>query len=62
MDAVGTNVVLSHRTGEILRVIPRLNEAVNEEWLADKGRFICDGLKRQRLLQPMTKNADGQLV
>jgi NADH dehydrogenase (ubiquinone) Fe-S protein 1 len=58
MDALGSNVVLSHRTGEILRIIPRMNDDINEEWLGDKGRFICDGLKRQRLLQPMIKKND----
>uniref|UniRef100_A0A183CCK8 NADH-ubiquinone oxidoreductase 75 kDa subunit, mitochondrial n=1 Tax=Globodera pallida TaxID=36090 RepID=A0A183CCK8_GLOPA len=61
MDALGSNIVLSHRTGEILRIIPRMNDEVNEEWLSDKARFICDGLKRQRLLQPMLKNEFGVL-
>ena len=36
MDAVGTNIVVSSRAGDLLRIIPRLNEEVNEEWLADK--------------------------
>ncbi|KAL3320649.1 NADH dehydrogenase Fe-S protein subunit 1 ndufs1 [Cichlidogyrus casuarinus] len=55
MDAVGSNIVISMRTNEVLRIIPRLNEFVNEEWLADKSRFSCDGLKRQRVLMPMMK-------
>ena len=38
MDAVGTNIVVSSRAGDLLRIIPRLNEEVNEEWLADKVR------------------------
>jgi NADH dehydrogenase (ubiquinone) Fe-S protein 1 len=38
-----------------MRIQPRLNENVNEEWLADKGRFQYDGLKRQRLTVPLVK-------
>ena len=48
-------IILTHRTGEVLRILPRMNEDVNEEWLSDKSRFACDGLKRQRLTQPMVK-------
>ncbi|XP_053987042.1 NADH-ubiquinone oxidoreductase 75 kDa subunit, mitochondrial [Hylaeus volcanicus] len=55
LDAVGSNIVLSHRTGEVLRVLPRVNEEINEEWLSDKARFSYDGLKRQRLITPMIK-------
>ena len=35
--------------------MPRMNEDINEEWISDKSRFACDGLKRQRLTQPMVK-------
>ena len=42
--------------------MPRMNEEINEEWLSDKSRFACDGLKRQRLTQPMIKNNEGQLT
>merc|ERR1712212_1436275 len=62
MDGVGTNIVVSTRAGDLLRIVPRLNEDVNEEWLADKGRFSYDGLKRQRLTQPMVRNEHGKLV
>lgn len=62
LDAVGSNVIVSTRTGEVLRVLPRLNEDINEEWLADKGRFAYDGLKRQRLLTPFARNCEGQLI
>ncbi|XP_036396117.1 NADH-ubiquinone oxidoreductase 75 kDa subunit, mitochondrial-like isoform X2 [Megalops cyprinoides] len=62
LDAVGSNIVVSTRGGEVMRVLPRLNEDVNEEWISDKTRFAYDGLKRQRLTQPMVKNASGQLV
>ncbi|XP_047348944.1 NADH-ubiquinone oxidoreductase 75 kDa subunit, mitochondrial [Vespa velutina] len=54
-DAVGSNIVISHRTGEVLRILPRVNEEINEEWLSDKSRFACDGLKCQRLITPMMK-------
>ncbi|CAL7948113.1 unnamed protein product [Xylocopa violacea] len=55
LDAVGSNIVISHRTGEVLRILPRVNEEINEEWLSDKARFSYDGLKRQRLITPMMK-------
>lgn len=55
LDAVGSNIVISHRTGEVLRMLPRVNEEINEEWLSDKARFSYDGLKRQRLITPMMK-------
>lgn len=54
-DAVGSNIVVAHRTGEVLRILPRLNEEINEEWLSDKSRFACDGLKNQRLITPMLR-------
>jgi NADH dehydrogenase (ubiquinone) Fe-S protein 1 len=44
-----------------LRVLPRTNEDINEEWLSDKSRFACDGLKRQRLTFPMMKDHNGEL-
>ena len=46
----------------MLRIIPRMNEDVNEEWISDKSRFACDGLKRQRLTTPMLKDSAGNLV
>ncbi|KAI1899020.1 hypothetical protein AGOR_G00078380 [Albula goreensis] len=62
LDAVGSNIVVSTRGGEVMRILPRLNEDVNEEWISDKTRFAYDGLKRQRLTQPMVKDASGQLI
>ncbi|XP_062907680.1 NADH-ubiquinone oxidoreductase 75 kDa subunit, mitochondrial [Mobula hypostoma] len=62
MDAVGSNIVVSTRTGEVMRILPRLNEDVNEEWISDKTRFAYDGLKRQRLTVPLVRNPQGQLV
>jgi NADH-quinone oxidoreductase subunit G len=49
LDAVGANIRVDSRGPEVLRILPRLNEDVNEEWLADKSRFAVDGLKRRRL-------------
>uniref|UniRef100_A0A1I7XLG4 NADH-ubiquinone oxidoreductase 75 kDa subunit, mitochondrial n=1 Tax=Heterorhabditis bacteriophora TaxID=37862 RepID=A0A1I7XLG4_HETBA len=77
MDATGSNIVLSHRTGELLRVIPKMNDVrfsslkqafthrysqnINEEWISDLTRFAIDGLKTQRLLTPMIKGQNGIL-
>ncbi|MEE2692413.1 MAG: NADH-quinone oxidoreductase subunit NuoG [Pseudomonadota bacterium] len=55
MDAVGSNIRVDVRGREVLRILPRLNEAVNEEWISDKTRFIWDGLRRQRLDQPFIR-------
>ena len=60
MDAVGSNVRVDTRGREVMRILPRLNELVNEEWLADKSRNACDGLKYQRLDQPYVRR-DGKL-
>ena len=61
MDAVGSNIRVDARGNEVLRVLPRLNEDVNEEWISDKTRFACDGLRRQRLDRPYVRNAEGKL-
>lgn len=60
-DAVGTNIRVDSRGNEVLRVLPRLNEDVNEEWLADKGRYAIDGLKAQRLDRPYVRK-NGKLT
>lgn len=54
-DALGTNIQVSTRGSEVLRILPRTNDDVNEEWLADKGRFSHDGLKRRRLDKPWVR-------
>ncbi|MHC8509643.1 MAG: NADH-quinone oxidoreductase subunit NuoG [Rhodospirillales bacterium] len=54
-DAVGAAVRVDTRDGAVLRVLPRLNEDVNEEWISDKARFSCDGLGRQRLDKPYVR-------
>jgi len=61
MDAVGCNIRIDSRGAEVMRVLPRLNEDVNEEWISDKSRFACDGLKYQRLDVPMVRR-DGALT
>lgn len=60
LDATGTNISIQARGNEVLRVLPRINDAVNEEWMADKGRFAFDGLKRRRLDRPWIRR-DGKL-
>ncbi len=55
LDAVGTNIRVDARGPEVLRILPRTNEDVNEEWLADKSRFALDGLKRRRLDHPWVR-------
>ena len=45
-----------------MRILPRINEDVNEEWISDKTRHAFDGLKRQRLNTPMKRNSDGTYV
>uniref|UniRef100_A0AAR2L088 NADH-ubiquinone oxidoreductase 75 kDa subunit, mitochondrial n=1 Tax=Pygocentrus nattereri TaxID=42514 RepID=A0AAR2L088_PYGNA len=62
LDAVGSNIVVSTRGGEVMRILPRLNEDINEEWISDKARFAYDGLKRQRLTQPMVKDTSGHCL
>ncbi len=61
MDAVGSAIRVDTRGREVMRILPRLNEAVNEEWLSDKSRFVADGLRAQRLDRPYLRR-DGKLV
>jgi len=61
LDGTGTNIRIDVRGGEVLRFLPRTNEAVNEEWMADRGRFAFDGLKRRRLDRPWVRR-EGKLV
>jgi NADH-quinone oxidoreductase subunit G len=55
MDAVGSAIRVDTRGREVLRILPRLNEAVNEEWISDKTRHVVDGLKTQRLDRPYVR-------
>ncbi|MGG5889234.1 NADH-quinone oxidoreductase subunit NuoG [Falsiroseomonas sp. HC035] len=60
LDATGTNIRIDTRGPEVLRIIPRINDEVNEEWMADRGRFSFDGLKRKRLDRPWLR-VEGRL-
>jgi NADH-quinone oxidoreductase subunit G len=60
LDAVGSNIRVDARGLEVLRILPRLNEDINEEWISDKTRFAYDGLKLQRLDRPYVRK-DGRL-
>lgn len=52
LDAVGSNIRVDTRGLEVMRILPRINEEINEEWISDKTRFACDGLRYQRLDRP----------
>ncbi|MFC5385603.1 NADH-quinone oxidoreductase subunit NuoG [Aquamicrobium segne] len=60
MDAVGSAIRVDTRGREVMRILPRNNDAVNEEWISDKTRFIWDGLRTQRLDRPYVRR-DGKL-
>ena len=55
MDAVGSNIRIDTYNWEVKRVLPRLNNEINEEWISDKTRYSCDGLLKQRLDVPYIK-------
>ncbi|MDB5568968.1 MAG: NADH-quinone oxidoreductase, chain [Hyphomicrobiales bacterium] len=55
MDALGSSIRIDVRGREVMRILPRINEAVNEEWISDKTRHIVDGLKTQRLDRPYVR-------
>ncbi|HEX5378702.1 MAG TPA: NADH-quinone oxidoreductase subunit NuoG [Phenylobacterium sp.] len=57
MDALGSSIRVDSRGPAVLRVLPRLNEDINEEWISDKTRYAVDGLSRQRLDQPYVREA-----
>jgi NADH-quinone oxidoreductase subunit G len=52
MDALGSNIRVDTKGREVMRILPRNHDGVNEEWISDKTRFIWDGLRRQRLDTP----------
>ncbi len=60
MDALGSAIRVDSRGREVVRILPRVNEAINEEWISDKTRHIVDGLKTQRLDRPYVR-VDGKL-
>ncbi|MBO9402763.1 NADH-quinone oxidoreductase subunit NuoG [Shimia sp. R9_3] len=60
MDALGSNIRVDTKGREVMRILPRNHDGVNEEWISDKTRFVWDGLRRQRLDQPYVR-VDGKL-
>ena len=61
MDAMGAAIRVDARGGAVMRILPRVNEEINEEWISDKTRFVWDGLGRQRLDKPYIRK-DGRLT
>ena len=61
LDAVGTPIRVDAKGPEVLRILPRVNDEINDEWMADKSRYSLDGLKRRRLDRPWVRQA-GKLV
>ncbi len=58
MDAVGSNIRVDTYGWEVKRILPRINEDINEEWISDKTRYACDGLKNQRLDTPFFRDGN----
>ena len=58
LDGLGSNIRVDSRGLEVMRILPRLNDDVNEEWINDKTRFACDGLRTQRLTTPLIRRDD----
>jgi NADH-quinone oxidoreductase subunit G len=61
MDGVGSAIRVDTRGREVMRILPRINEAVNEEWISDKTRHVVDGLRTQRLDRPYIRDGKGKL-
>jgi len=61
MDALGCNIRVDTRGREVMRILPRNHDTVNEEWISDKARYVWDGLRSQRLDQPYVRSR-GKLV
>ena len=55
MDALGSNIRADFRGAEVMRVLPRVNEGINEEWLSDRSRYCVDGLQNRRLDRPWVR-------
>ncbi|WP_138422870.1 NADH-quinone oxidoreductase subunit NuoG [Maritimibacter alexandrii] len=61
MDALGSNIRVDTKGREVMRILPRNHDGVNEEWISDKTRFVWDGLRRQRLDKPYVRK-NGKLT
>jgi len=60
MDGLGSNISAQSKGAEIMRILPRVHEGINEEWLSDKSRYVVDGLQARRLDRPYVRE-DGKL-
>jgi NADH-quinone oxidoreductase subunit G len=60
MDALGSNIRVDTKGREVMRILPRNNDGINEEWLSDRSRYVWDGLRRQRLDRPYVRQ-EGRL-
>src|SRR5436190_11968296 len=58
LNGLGSAIRVDSRGLEVMRILPRLNEDINEEWIDDKTRFACDGLRTQRLTTPLIRRED----
>jgi NADH dehydrogenase (ubiquinone) Fe-S protein 1 len=58
LNGLGSNIRVDSRGLQVMRILPRLNDDVNEEWIDDKTRFACDGLNTQRLTTPLIRQGD----
>jgi len=61
MDALGSNIRIDSKGAEVMRIMPRYNEEINEEWISDKTRFVWDGLRSQRIDSPYIRE-NGKLI
>ena len=59
LDTIMPSIQVDTRGAEMMRVLPRIHEEVNEEWLGDKSRHAIDGLKKQRITTPLKRDKDG---
>ena len=62
MDAMGSHIRVDTRGNEVMRVLPRINDDINEEWISDKTRHHIDGLMRQRIDRPYMRGTNGRLA
>ena len=61
-DAVGSSIRIDSKSDKILRVLPRINEEINDEWISDKTRFAYDGINNQRIDRYYLRNSEGKLI
>lgn len=62
MDSLGSNIDVHTRGSDTMRILPRINDEINEEWISDKSRHAFDGLRKQRLHIPLLRKPDGSFA